>query len=188
MNLQQLIDNLQTKDHFLLAIDGMCASGKSTLAKQLSKQLNAHVFHMDDFYLPLELRTSQRLNQPGGNVHYERFLETVLLPLSQEETVYYQPFDCSKMQLSDQITKISYHPYNIVEGSYALRPELTPYYTDIIVLKISPQEQIDRLMKRNPDKIDDFVHKWIPLENQYFKFYHIYENDSVITLSKEHIL
>lgn len=50
--------------------------------------------HMDDFFLPLEMRTPQRLQQPGGNVHYERFLETVLKPLSLQQTVFYQPFDC----------------------------------------------------------------------------------------------
>ena len=28
---------------------------------------------MDDFFLPMELRTAERLEEPGGNVHYERF-------------------------------------------------------------------------------------------------------------------
>lgn len=182
MTIEELIKKLKKKDHFILAIDGMCGSGKTTLAKELSCIFNAHVFHMDDFYLPENLRTTKRLQTPGGNIHYERFLETVLKPLSQCQTIYYQPFDCTTMKLSSNMQEIPYCPYNIIEGSYALRPELIPYYTDIIVLKITPEEQIKRLTNRNPEKISAFVKRWIPLENQYFDYYHIYDLYPVITL------
>ena len=75
-----------------------------------------------------------------------------------------------------------YTSYNIIEGSYALRPELVPYYTDIIVLKITQQQQIERLTNRNPEKVSTFIEQWIPLENQYFEYYNIYETYPVITL------
>ncbi|MEE0966897.1 MAG: hypothetical protein U0L85_07585 [Bacilli bacterium] len=172
MTKEELIKYLNTKKNFILAIDGMCGSGKSSLAKELQILFDANVFHMDDFYLPIEKRTSERLNQPGGNVEYERFLETVLIPLSKGEDVYYQRFDCTKMSLTEKEI-IKYKPMNIVEGSYSLRPELVDYYSDIIVLKISNELQIQRLTKRNPTKIDMFINKWIPLENKYFEYYHI---------------
>ena len=56
-----------------LAIDGRAAAGKSTAAALLAAALGAGVVHMDDFFLPAALRTPQRLSEPGGNVHYERF-------------------------------------------------------------------------------------------------------------------
>ena len=170
MTIEQLITKLQEKDRFILAIDGMCGSGKSTLALELAHIFNAHVFCMDDFFLPQELRTLERYHMPGGNVHYERFLETVLKPLSEYKTIHYQPFDCTKMKLISDIQEIPYTPYNIIEGSYALRPELVPYYTDIIVLKITQQQQIERLTNRNPEKVSTFIEQWIPLENQYFEY------------------
>ena len=182
MTIEQLITKLQEKDRFILAIDGMCGSGKSTLALELAHIFNAHVFCMDDFFLPQELRTLERHHMPGGNVHYERFLETVLKPLSEYKTIHYQPFDCTKMKLISDIQEIPYTPYNIIEGSYALRPELVPYYTDIIVLKITQQQQIERLTNRNPEKVATFIEQWIPLENQYFEYYNIYETYPVITL------
>lgn len=78
MRMDELMNDLSKQSSFLLAIDGMSGSGKTTLAQSLQEKWHAHVFHMDDFFLPLEMRTPQRLQQPGGNVHYERFLETVL--------------------------------------------------------------------------------------------------------------
>lgn len=175
MNKEELIQNLKTKQHFILAIDGMCASGKTTLADELHHVLGGHLFHMDDFFLPLEKRTQERLLEPGGNVDYERFLEEVLIPLSKKETVYYRAFDCSTMSFH-QTQEMKYQPINIIEGSYALHPTLQDYYTDSIVLYITPKTQKERLKKRNPKQLETFVQRWIPLENQYFEYYDIYQN------------
>ena len=174
MERDEWIEKLSQKSSFFLAIDGMCGSGKSTLALTLHQKLGGHLFHMDDFFLPPELRTPQRLSEPGGNVHYERFLETVLKPLVSQQTVHYQRFDCQTMTLQKAID-IPYHPFNIIEGSYALHPALQEYYSDVIVLKISPSLQKECLMKRNPEKIDDFLGRWIPMENQYFEAFDIFE-------------
>ena len=50
----------------VIALDGRAASGKSTAAAILSEALGAGVVAMDDFFLPPELRTPERLSQPGG--------------------------------------------------------------------------------------------------------------------------
>ena len=39
------------KERVLLAIDGRCASGKTTLANQLQNILGCEVIHMDSFFL-----------------------------------------------------------------------------------------------------------------------------------------
>ena len=67
----------------VIAIDGRAASGKTTLAAALAAETGGTVVHMDDFFLPAELRTPQRLAAPGGNVHAERFAEEVLPFLRQ---------------------------------------------------------------------------------------------------------
>lgn len=179
MRMDELMNVLSKQSSFLLAIDGMSGSGKTTLAQSLQEKWHAHVFHMDDFFLPLEMRTPQRLQQPGGNVHYERFLETVLKPLSLQQSVFYQPFDCQTMSFQT-VQEIPYSPFNIIEGSYALHPFLQRYYTHGIVLKISPLTQKERLFKRNPEKIDQFIHRWIPMENQYFDAFDIFEKYPVL--------
>ena len=86
---------LAEKQHVVVAIDGMAASGKTTAAEQLTEQLGGEVIHMDDFFLPPEMRTEERLSQPGGNVHYERFMTEVAGNLSEGEPLTYGVFDCS---------------------------------------------------------------------------------------------
>lgn len=102
------------------------------------------VFHMDDFFLPPQLRTPQRLAQPGENVHHERFLSEVLLPLSQGRQVVYQPFSCRTGALQPPVC-CHPKPLVIVEGSYSMHPSLLPYYTHTLVLQITPDEQRRRL-------------------------------------------
>ena len=78
----------------LIAIDGRCAAGKTTLANRLHETAGWSVFHMDDFFLRPEQRTEQRLNTPGENVDHERFLEEILIPLkSGAKELSFRPFD-----------------------------------------------------------------------------------------------
>ena len=79
----------------IIAIDGRCAAGKTTLAARLAKELGGDVIHMDDFFLPPALRTQERRSEPGGNVHYERFLTEVIPNLASGRPFSYRRFDCS---------------------------------------------------------------------------------------------
>ena len=71
----------------LIAIDGNCAAGKTTLAARLQSDLGGNVFHMDDYYLQRFQRTEKRLSETGGNVDYERFRKEVIEPLKKGEAV-----------------------------------------------------------------------------------------------------
>ena len=84
---------MRTGETIKVAIDGMSCSGKSSLAALLEKIYDCNVFHMDDFFLPREMKTPQRLAEPGGNVHYERFAEEVLTKLG---TPFLRPFNCQQ--------------------------------------------------------------------------------------------
>ena len=130
---------------------------------------------MDDFYLPFE----KRVLQPGGHMDYERLKESILIPLNQHQDISYQKFDC-RLQTYHNPQNICYQPYNIIEGSYSLHPKLESYYTDQLVLKISEEVQKQRIYQRNPERYNDFINQWIPLENNYFKYYHIFERYLVI--------
>ena len=74
---QPLVDRidalLDQKAFVRIAIDGNCASGKSTLGECLRQIYDANLFHMDDYFLPFARKTPERLAEPGGNVDYERF-------------------------------------------------------------------------------------------------------------------
>ena len=44
----------------IVAIDGKCTSGKTTLAAGLAEIFDCNVLHMDDFFLRPEQRTPER--------------------------------------------------------------------------------------------------------------------------------
>ena len=49
----------QDQSPVIVAIDGRCGAGKSTLAAVLAERLDANLIHMDDFFLRPEQRTPE---------------------------------------------------------------------------------------------------------------------------------
>lgn len=167
--LVQTIENLKTKKTpVLVALEGGSASGKSTLGQQLAQALDATLVHMDDFFLPLELRTPARFAQPGGNVHWERVLQEVLQPLRQGKPLDYGVFDCSAMAVTRHVQEMP-RDVVIVEGAYSLHPQLRAFYDLKVFLQVEEQTQKDRILQRNGQAmLQMFLQRWIPLEQQYF--------------------
>ena len=164
---------LQTQAIPLVAIDGRCASGKTTLAAQMQKELDCHVIHMDDFFLRPEQRTEGRLRQPGGNVDWERFREEVLTPFRQGVPFSYRPYDCHLQDFREPVRMIP-DRLIVVEGAYSCHPELWNDYDLHIFLSVAPDEQMRRIRARNgADQAMVFQRKWIPLEERYFQTFRI---------------
>ena len=172
-----ILEHIRKKENgqMRIAIDGRCASGKTTLAALLQKETDAVVFHMDDFFLRPDQRTKERLMQPGGNVDYERFTQEVLRPLERGGTFSWRPFSCKEMALSDPVS-VTPGRLVIVEGSYSCHPALWDFYDLRVFLSVDPKEQLARIRKRNGEEaLVNFKNRWIPLEEQYFKAYRIRE-------------
>ena len=163
--IQQL---LSEKETVLVAIDGNCTSGKTTLASQLAANYDCNVFHMDDFFLRPEQRTPERFAEIGGNVDYERFNEEVLLPLKSGKPFSYRPFDCSTFQLTDPVTVMT-KKLNIIEGTYSLHSYFGAVYDLKVFLTITPELQQERILQRPAFLHKRFFEEWIPMENRYFE-------------------
>ena len=165
----------------IVAIDGRCASGKTTAATVIGEKLGCVVFHMDDFFLRPGQRTAERLDTPGGNVDYERFLDEILRPLGNgEREISYRPFSCKTQSLCDAV-KVSATPICIVEGSYSCHPALRDYYDLKVFLTASPSEQMSRIILREGEKVAEvFKEKWIPLEEKYFSSCEVEKNCDII--------
>ncbi len=162
------IDNLlNTRDKLIIAIDGKSTSGKTTLANKLLELYDCNVFHIDDFYLPFELRTQHRMDEIGGNIHFERLTDEVINNLSSENSFKYGVFDCSEGKITHYV-KTEPKRINIIEGVYCMHPCIKNIYNLRIFLEISEDKQILRLKQRNPEKFEQFINQWIPRENKYF--------------------
>ncbi len=165
----------------IVAIDGRCGAGKTTLAQKIGEKVDCTFFRMDDFFLRPEQRTAERLAQPGGNVDRERFFEEVLAPLSKgEREIVYRPFDCSRMELGESV-RASCRGIVLVEGSYSCHPELWDSYDLHIFADISPEGQLERITAREGEqKAQIFKSRWIPLEERYFGAFGIREKCELV--------
>ncbi len=156
------------KGSVILAIDGKCGSGKTTLANLLSTIYCCEIISMDDFFLPPKLRTSDRLSEAGGNIHYERFMKEVIPNLKKRQAFTYRAFDCGKMNYGTDV-RIEPLPLIIVEGSYCLHPKFDGAFDVTVFLSCDEEVQMKRLYLRNNDSelILRFKNEWIPMENKY---------------------
>lgn len=178
-SLRERINTLPEGNH-TIAIDGRSAAGKTSLALKLAECMDANVVHMDDFFLPGELRTKERFAQPGGNVHYERFMEEVLPFLNRGEAFSYVPFDCGCMELKG-CRELKPARFTIVEGAYSCHPILGNYMSLKVFMDVDSDVQMTRICGRNGVKqAEMFQKRWIPLEENYFKTFSIREKADIV--------
>ena len=163
------------REQIIIAVDGRCAAGKTTLAAALERRTECNVFHMDDFFLRREQRTSARYAAPGENVDHERFLSEVLLPLKAKKRFCYRPYDPHGVGFKPPI-EVEPKPLTVVEGSYCCHSELVRHYDLRIFMDISPEAQMRRIIKRNGEAVAKmFESRWIPLEEAYFNAFGVRE-------------
>lgn len=184
----QYIDLFKPIEHSLsfgrkvvLGIDGRSGAGKTTLAKIITNVYGGDFISMDDFYLPFEYRTPERMELPGGHIHYERFIEQVLNPIKAgEDCISYEKYDCQKGESVTVTAKLNPNVI-VIEGSYSNHPWIRDLYSHTTFLDISDSLQKKRLLKRNgKEGYKILKNKWIPLENKYHKAYGVNQICSIL--------
>lgn len=172
---------IKEKGRAVVAIDGRAASGKTTLSASLAEHFGGDIVHADDFFLPFDMRTEERLSEPGGNVHYERLMSEVVEHLAAP-ILTYGVFDCSEGKITSS-RQISTEPLLIVEGAYSMHPKLGRYYDLALFMTADIDSRLDRVRRRsNEAKAEIFKNKWMPLEEKYISTYKIRESaDMIIT-------
>ncbi len=164
----------------IVSVDGRAAAGKTTVASVLCQVIGAEIVHMDHFFLPPELRTSERLSEIGGNIHYERFALEVIENLRSGKEFSYRIFDCSQMDYGENKV-VKKAPYIVVEGSYSAHPIFNDYADVKVFADVSEEEQMKRIISRNGEKMAEiFASRWIPMEEAYHSHFNIRENADII--------
>lgn len=180
--IDRIVREKEKKQRILVAIDGPCASGKSTLAGILARVFGAGTVHTDDFVIPHWLKTPERLQVPGGNLDDQRLIGEVLEPWKREEYIIYQRYDCHDRRYvpADPIPR---GDMLILEGSCALLPSLR-VYADVRLFMTAPWEiRKERLIKReSPESFERFTDMWIPLENAYFEAYGLPDGECAVIM------
>lgn len=162
-----------------VSIDGRCGSGKTGLAEVIRLVFPCNVFHMDDYYLPMDKRKGNWEQIPGGNMDFGRFRKEVLLPAVRGETIAYRPYDCQSATYR-RVEEVHPCVLTVVEGSYSGHPMLAGEYDLKIFLTCSKEVQGRRLREREGEKYHAFEQRWIPMEENYIQKCNIPKNSNFI--------
>ena len=159
----------------VVALDGPCGSGKTTLAAALAQQFPQSIaLHTDDFYLPPAQRVPGWQHTPCANMDLARLAAQALAPAQAGQAVMYQAYSCREGAYRAP-QQLSAQPLVILEGSYSHHPLLRPYETLRVWVTCSKAQQTSRLQAREGVRYADFAARWIPLEEGYFAQYQIPE-------------
>ena len=157
----------------VICLEGRAASGKTTAAELLAPLIGAQIIHMDDFFLPPELRTPARYAEDGGNVHYERFFEEVVRGIERGKPFSYRVFDCGVMAYTE-VREVDPALPILIEGAYSMHPYFGDACDFRIFSDITPALQRERILARNGEAmLRRFETEWIPLEERYFATYNL---------------
>jgi uridine kinase len=179
LNIERIIELIQVtsinksnESMLLLAIDGPSASGKSTLAGQISKHFQqCTIIHVDDFYkTSLQRKNQISINtQHGIDFDLERLKQQVLEPIVLGKSANYQIYNWSSDRLTDTRT-IKPSGLIIIEGIYSLRQDLQSYFDFKIWLEAPKKVCEERVLKRDQDgtgNYSNWKNDYRPAEEQY---------------------
>ena len=162
----------------IISLEGRCASGKSTITSKLKHKYT--IIPIDDFFLPINLKTKERLNEIGGNINYE-LVKKMLVELKQAlkrnlEVFSYSAFDCSKQEYYTK--EIVLKDKVILEGVYSASIYFRELIDKIAYLFVDKETQLKRINNRSLK--EKFINEWIPLEEKYFEHILIEEIADII--------
>lgn len=174
---------LKRQPRVLIAIDGMAASGKTTLAAALASRFpSCAVVHMDDFTMPFEDRYPGYFEDTLSNADIARFDREVLAPLRRGESACYRPYRCHPDPGFGEAIRISSGcAVVIIEGAYCLHPALFGRYDLRALSLIDEKTQRERILARNgPAQLEQFIAQWIPMENRHIAAHRLRETCDLI--------
>lgn len=175
-NLNQLlqsVDALPNKFlHKMIGIDGLGASGKTTIAEGIQKlHPESSVIHTDEFYKSKDQRTSGLVNQStiSPDFDWDRFEQQVIKPVQKNLLVKYERYDWRADRWDGWIEVPATH-WIVIVGVYALQSRFFQAYDYTIWMEVSREERIKRMTEREGATVaEEWQQKWLPREEHYFE-------------------
>ena len=124
----------------------------------------------DDFYRPMNEGQRTQLDPQGGyNNYYDwsRLKTQVLEPLFRGQVSRYQKYDWEANRLGTW-AEVGPAEIIVVEGCYAARPELRPYYDVFIWVETSAEQRAQRQEQR-ADATAEWLARWEAAERYYIQ-------------------
>ena len=163
-----ILKNKKDRIPFIVAIDGKALSGKTTIANNLRKYLDATIIHLDDYFLRKSEQNNYSKNGRLFNIDYRRFIEEVITPINEhKKSLVLNKFSCKEQKIiSSTLEEIK--EVVIIEGTYSLDNKMLPYYNLKFFFEIDDKTQLARIRLREKENADNFIAKWVKNEQIYF--------------------
>ncbi len=165
---------------FTVAIDGRSGAGKSTIAGQVARGLNAALIPTDDFFAASITDAEWDQLSPEGRalaaIDWKRIRSEVLEPLRAERAASWRPFDFAAGQRPDgtygyknEPVEVGPSPVIIVDGAYSSRPELADLLDYTVLVEAPEPMRLARLGSREHSGFLAAWHqRWAQAEEYYF--------------------
>ena len=188
-DLMQMISTYQINSRFILGIDGLSRSGKTTLVKELHDILvkesqEFHIFHIDDHIVERARRY---------DTGYEEWYEYFQL---QWDTDWLKEHFFQKLKVSNQITLPFYDSQTdthqnefirlpregviIVEGVFLQRKEWRAFFDKIVYLDCPREKRFMRETETTQQNPEKFKNRYWKAEEHYFNEYNPIKNADVV--------
>lgn len=163
-----ILKNKKERIPFIVAIDGKALSGKTTIANNLRKYLDATIIHLDDYFLRKSEQNNYSKNGRLFNIDYRRFIEEVITPINEhKKSLVLNKFSCKEQKIISS-TYEEIKEIIIIEGTYSLDNKMLPYYNLKFFFEIDDKTQLARIRLREKENADNFIAKWVKNEQIYF--------------------
>ena len=144
----------------LICIDGPAGSGKTTLAKNLQKQLeNSFIIHMDEIYEGWKNSLNERLVSNINN--------WIISPMQNNEPIQYKKFDWHLNLRNEQVV-IKDYKFIILEGVGAVSFGIRDKSALNIWIEGRQEILLKRVLERDGVQIKEEMLTWQIKEQEYF--------------------
>ncbi|MFA6627583.1 MAG: hypothetical protein WCQ80_00995 [Bacilli bacterium] len=162
IQLENFIDHQGSS---IIAIEGKCGSGKTTMVDHLAQKITFTRIPMDDFFLRPQQKSVKRMGEVGGNIDYERILALLeSIRSTSSDIIIYDKWDC--IEECSRKVELKRHDRIILEGVYSFHPAFRHLIDQLAYLDIDDVTQDLRLKRRS--NYLSYVNVWAVLENIYF--------------------
>lgn len=177
-NLFNQIPQLDQRQRFILGIDGLSRSGKTTFSKEMmetlqKKKMSFCLFHMDDFIVDKEKRYNT------GNEEWTEYYQLqwdvgwltehffTKLKKSKELTLPFYESSVGKQNWQD--IRLPNVNLIVIEGIFLQRKEWKDYFDYMIYLDSSREIRFSRESSITKKNIDKFKNRYWKAEEYYIK-------------------
>lgn len=189
--IKEVINLFKTKERervFVLGIDGLGGSGKTTFVQMLiasfkAEGIKTNILHIDDFIYPKSVRYDSSKKEWECYYYlqwrYDYLLKEIFIPIKSGHTIDKQIeiYDKDKDNYYFQHLKLDCDTILIIEGVFLQRIELRPFLDYVVFIDVPKEERLKRVLNRDTYIGDGkaivakYENRYFPAEEHYITHY-----------------